>query len=85
MPLLGDHGGNPANRVIAEPNELRMLRAGLQNGQSIDPDIADEFGIPQDAINALPNVEMFLKKRGEWLLDMERLFIETFGLTVSDG
>ena len=76
-------GGRPGNRVIADPAELRALRAAIQSGQGLPPEVADEFGIPNEALKALPDEYAFLETRGRWLVEQEKAFIESFGLTVS--
>lgn len=78
-------GGKPGNRIIADPAELRMLRAAIQSGQGLPPDLADEFGIPEEALTALPDEYAFLEARGRWLVEQEKTFIESFGLTVSEN
>jgi hypothetical protein len=49
------------------------------------PGIADEFGIPDEALRVLPDQSAFLEARGRWLVEQEKVFIESFGLTVSDS
>lgn len=83
--LANAPGGAPGNRVIADPAELRMLRAAIQSGQELLPGVADEFGIPEEALKELPDQNAFLAARGRWLAAQEKAFIESFGLTVSDG
>ena len=78
-------GGKPGNRVIADPAELRMLRAAIQSGQGLPAALADEYGIPQEALKALPDENAFLEARGRWLAEQEKAFIESFGLTVSEN
>lgn len=73
---------DPGNRVIADPTELRMLRAAIK-AKSV-ADMADEFSIPVIAIEALPDQQSFLAARRAWLVEKERNFIESFGLVVSD-
>jgi hypothetical protein len=83
--LLSALGGTPGNRVIADPVELRRLRADLQDSQTLLPEDCDEFGIPAESLAELPNEYAFFDARKNWLLDQERIFIESFGLTVSDS
>ncbi len=78
-------GGTPGNRVIADPTELRMLRAAIQGGQILMQHVFDEFGIPEEALKALPDEYAFLEARGRWLVEQEKAFIESFGLTVSES
>ncbi len=78
-------GSVPGNRVIADPAELRMLRAAIQRGQSLLPGTADEFGIPEEALRVLPDQNAFLEVRGRWLAEQEKIFIESFDLTVSEN
>ena len=83
--LLSALGGTPGNRVIADPSELRMLRATIQSGQTLVPNALDEFGIPDEALKALPDEYAFLEARKRWLVEQEKTFIESFGLTVSES
>ena len=82
--LAGASGAQPGNRVIASPSELRTLRAAIKK-QTIKPELADEFGIPAEALDALPDEDAFLDVRNRWLLELERAFIESFGLEVSES
>jgi hypothetical protein len=90
--------GDPANRVIADLAELRMLRATIQRGQPLLPNVAgdfgtldktleaqaDEFGIPVEALKVLPDERAFLAARRQWLFEREEAFIERFDLKMSD-
>jgi hypothetical protein len=77
-------GVDPGNRVIAGPTELRVLRAAIRNGQ-VPPDMADEFAIPQGALDKLPDSEAFVLERSRKLVTQEKTFIESFGLELSDS
>lgn len=74
---------NPGNRVIASPEELRKLRAALKTGQGLTEDMADEFAIPDEAVQALPDAGAFLKARRDWLYQRESDFIASFGRPLS--
>lgn len=80
----GKSSALPGNRVIASPDDLRTLRGAIE-AQTLTPELADEFGIPDEALKALPDKRAFLKARNRWLLEQERVFIESFGLAVSDS
>jgi hypothetical protein len=75
----------PGNHVIADLSELRALRVAIQGGQGLPAEMADEFAIPEEAVRALPSRRAFLEIRGKWLAEQEKVFIESFGLTVSDS
>ncbi len=93
----GNAGDNkdPANRVIADMDEVRRLRAALQRtqpppvatgsaGSNLEA-LADEFGIPMEAVAALPDEDEFLRRRRRWLLEQEKAFVEQFGLEMGDS
>ncbi len=82
--LPGKPAAMPGNRVIASPSDLRGLRTAIRS-QAITRDQADEFAIPDEALEALPDEDAFLDARNRWLLKQERKFIESFGLVVSDS
>ena len=67
---------NPANRVIASPEEVRTLRDVLESGRGLTPELADEFAIPEAAARVLPDRDAFLKARLEWLVVQEREFTD---------
>ncbi|HYO71575.1 MAG TPA: DUF262 domain-containing protein [Archangium sp.] len=75
-------GEEPGNRVIAVPSELRTLRAAIQSGE-ISSDMANEFAIPEEALEALPDQRAFLAARGRYLVEKEKAFIKSLGLKVS--
>jgi hypothetical protein len=72
-------GVEPGNRVIADPAELRALRAAIRNVE-IPLSMADEFCIPAEAAAALPDQQAFLDARGRLLIEREKAFIESLGL-----
>ncbi|MDI3289588.1 DUF262 domain-containing protein [Polyangium sp. 15x6] len=82
--IAGAAGGDPGNRVIADFTEQRVLRGAIKFGV-MDPKIADEFGMPHEALNALPDQRAFLDARTRWLVEQEKEFIKTFNLEVSDS
>ncbi|XXY54619.1 DUF262 domain-containing protein [Sorangium sp. So ce269] len=82
--VAAESGVAPGNRVIASPAELRELRAAIRNG-AVDNEMADEFCIPSEALEALPDHRAFVDARSRLLVAKERIFIETFGLVVSDS
>lgn len=77
-------GVEPGNRVIADPTELRSLRAAIRNGQ-IPLDMADEFCIPPEAVAMLPDQRAFLDARGKLLIAREKAFVESFGLRLREN
>jgi hypothetical protein len=81
--LAGAPSGDPGNRVIASPAELRELRAAIKKGQ-IEPEMADEYGIPPaEILGDLRDQDEFLRIRNLWLAANEHNFIKSFGLEVS--
>lgn len=68
---------DPANRVIASADEIRTLRAAL-GGVAVAPAWAEEFGIPEEALEKLPDMDAFLAARRRWLAEEERKFIASF-------
>jgi len=82
--LAGESSAEPANRVIAAPAELRALRVAITKGR-IEPAMADEFGIPPEALKALPDQHAFLDARAGALFTKEKQFIERWGLKVSEN
>ena len=72
-------GEDPANRVIADADEIRSLRAALQ-GESLTMrmTVAEEFGIPASASLLSPQQEAFLGVRRRWLGEREQEFIASF-------
>ncbi|RKH36169.1 DUF262 domain-containing protein [Corallococcus praedator] len=82
--LSSTTGVDPGNRVIANPAELRTLRKAIQENE-VSPTMADEFAIPLGALRNLQDEDKFLLERRKWLREKERLFIEGFGLSVSDS
>jgi hypothetical protein len=68
----------PANRVIATPDEMRKLRTAMESGQGLSPAEAADFGIPEAALGLLPEQDAFLNARGRFLADEERKLIESF-------
>lgn len=81
--LIADvSSGEPGNRVIASPAELRALRTAIKNRQ-IPDDLADEYGIPREALAAIHDPHAFVRERTRLLCEQERVFIEGWGLTVS--
>lgn len=88
--VAGKPGGKPSgkagNRVIANPAELRMLRAAVKK-RDIQPSMADEYGIPPAAVDALrrDDLDGFLQERNVWLIALEKAFIESLGLEASDN
>jgi hypothetical protein len=77
-------GVEPGNRVIADFAELHALRTAVRSGH-IPPNMADEFGIPAEALSALPDLDAFILARGRSLVEQEKALIESFGLRVSDS
>lgn len=77
--------GLPGNRVIADSNELHKLRVAIQDNDSQLIEMADEFGIPDEALNLLPRTDVFLEARGAWLIKKETEFIESLGLLVGNN
>lgn len=77
-------GVEPGNRVIADPSELRALRAAIRSDQ-ISLSMADEFCIPPEATAGLPDQRVFLDARGRSLIEREKAFIESFGLRVREN
>lgn len=83
--VAGQPGVEPGNRVVADPAELRDLRAAIKKGASGLKKMADEFGIPSEALDALPDQRAFLEARSRSLVAQEKAFIESFDLKVSDS
>lgn len=75
--------GAPGNRVIASPAELKELRTAIKLRQ-ISDELADEYGIPGEALAAIHDPLEFVNERTRFLLAKERGFIENWGLTMGD-
>jgi hypothetical protein len=75
-------GVDPGNRVLADPAELRELRSAVGRGR-ISRKLADEYGIPDEALSALPDQRAFLEARGRSLLRQESEFVQRLGLTMA--
>jgi len=71
-----------ANCAITSPSELRALRMAIKNN-TITPEMADEFGLPREAIELLPDEEEFLMARARWLNKQEREFIRSINAVAS--
>jgi hypothetical protein len=72
----------PGNRVIASGFELRKLRDAIKTGRLTEA-MADEYGIPTDALKVQNNADEFTKKRNDWLIQKENEFIISLGLELS--
>lgn len=65
---------SPANCIIANAAEARGLRTAIKKN-AVTAEMADEFGIPREAIERLPDEAAFLGVRDRWLYRMEEEFI----------
>jgi hypothetical protein len=74
---------HPGNRVIAELDELKLIRAAITE-RNISPEMADEFFLPESALQRLPDVDAFLEERRWSLLAREEAFLKEFRLVVSN-
>jgi hypothetical protein len=74
---------NPGNRVIAEPDELKLIRAAIKE-RNISSEMADEYFLPESAQQQLPDQNAFLAERQKFLIEREKAFLNEFGLVVSD-
>jgi len=75
-------GEAPANRVIADADEIRIIRTALQGDPALTPEAAAEFGISEKALQVLPDLQAFLQVRQQWLWKEEMAFIDSFRETV---
>jgi hypothetical protein len=77
--------GDPANRVIASPDDLDKLRRTLRSPKVVYTKFLEAFGIPRSAVECLPSRERFLSARRRWLQDEERVFVEKrLGYSLTD-
>lgn len=72
-----ESSAEPANRVIASADEIRTVRTALGRA-GVTPAWAEELGIPEEALEQLPDQDAFLAARRRWLAEEERKFIASF-------
>lgn len=69
----------PENHVIAGTHEINQLRMAIKQ-RAVTTEMADEYAIPREALQKLPDEAAFLAARRRWLHEQERDFAQKFGI-----